>query len=132
MKNKIIGPIIAIVLFTSGVLTGRYYFTKTDIKIIEKVVTKTEYKYKELKIENKPVFDIDNFNRLLYCYNSEFKTKDIVENNWLKINIADECKSIDLKYEIGTKSDFKLYLTIGATAGTIGILSGLAIHHYLK
>ncbi len=128
MNKYIIGTIAALILFTAGLLTGKYYFAKTDIKIVKEIVTKTEYKYKDLKIENKPVFDVDNFNRLLYCYNSELKINKTVNDNWLNIHVADECKSIDLKYEIGTRGNYKIYFTIGI----VGVGSGILLYHFLK
>src|SRR4030042_1278224 len=118
MNNKIIGSIIAIVLFSSGVLTGRYYFTKTDIKIIEKVVTETKYKYKNLKPENKPIFDQENFNRLLACYDSPLQFKTNTINNILNVKVYDDCKEATALYEIGTTGNYKIYLGIGA-AGVI-------------
>lgn len=124
----ITGAIIAIGLFISGLLVGRYVFYKTEIKVIKETVTKTEYKYKYLKSENKPVFDQENFNRLLYCYDSPLLFEDHTEGNTLHVKAYDECKEATVQYEIGSKGNYKIYLTVGV----VGILTGIGLYHFLK
>jgi hypothetical protein len=120
MKSIIIGAIIAIGLYAGGVITGKYYFAKTDIKIVEKEIIKTEWKYKELR---QPVFDHDNFNKLLLCYNSELKFKEKTEKNYLHVTAFDECKEAEIRYEIGTKGNWKIYVSIGIGSALIGIIA---------
>lgn len=115
-----------IIFFIVGLLVGRYKFSTHEIKVVTKTVTKTVYKTKieyvkvPGEIKPVPVFDQENFNRLLNCYESPLKIKERIENNNLFITIGDNCKEISAKYEIGTKSNLKAYLTltgIGAAAG---------------
>lgn len=115
-----------IIFFVVGLLIGRYKFSTHEIKIETKTVTKTEYKtkieYVKVPGEIKPVavFDQDNFNRLLNCYESPLKFKERTENNYLYVTSFDDCKTSTAKYEIGTKGNLKACLTltgIGAAAG---------------
>jgi hypothetical protein len=128
-KYTAIGLIIAMILFFSGLLVGRYKFYKTEIKVIKRVVTKTEWKYAELK---KPAFTEDNFNRLLFCVNSDLIAKENVKDNWLNITVADECKSIDLKYRIGTAGNMRLYFTVGIAGLVVGAGTGIFLYHKFK
>lgn len=119
----IIGGIIAFILFISGVIVGGKYYAKTEIKVIEKEVTKTEYKYKDLKADSKPVFDVDNFNRLLQCYDSPLQFEHRVEKNSLFVKAFDDCKEAEAKFGIGTKNNIRMYLTVGAIGVGVGILA---------
>lgn len=107
------GAIIAIVLFISGLLTGRFYYAKTEIKVVEKEVTKTEYKYKYLKTESKPKFTEDNFTRLLYCYNTNLVLDTNTKDNTLYVKCYDECKEITGQYKISAK-DYKHFFQAAA------------------
>lgn len=115
LKDITIAIGIIIVIFLSGLFIGRFYFAKTDIKVIDRVIYKTVYKDKI-----QPVFDQDNFNRLLTCYNSELQFKDKTIDNFLFVTAYDDCKENTIKYEIGTKGDWKIY----AGVGVAGILTG--------
>jgi hypothetical protein len=124
----IIGSAIAIVLFVSGILTGSKYYAKTEIKVIKEIQYETIYRYKELKPESHPIFDVDNFNRLLACYDSPLKSEYNVVGNKINVAVWDDCKNTELEFEVASKGDYKLYLTVGV----VGVLTGIGLYHYLK
>jgi hypothetical protein len=115
LKDIAIAIGIIIAIFLSGIFVGRFYFAKTEIKVVERLIYKTIYKEKI-----QPVFDQDNFNRLLACYNSELKFKDRTENNYLFVTALDDCKEATARYEIGQSGSWKIY----AGVGLVGILAG--------
>jgi hypothetical protein len=112
--------VAVIIFFIAGLLIGKYKFATHEIKVITETVTETKYKTKIEYVNNTPVFDQSNFNRLLACYESPLKFKDKTENNYLFVTAFDDCKEATARYEIGTKGNLKFYLTltgIGAAAG---------------
>lgn len=121
-----IGIILSISCFITGVLIGKNNFSKNNIKIIEKKIEITKWKTKIEYVKNpdtgnqQPVFDQDNFNRLLTCYESPLKFQDRTENNYLFVTAFDDCKEATARYEIGTAGNYKIYLAFG----TAGILAG--------
>jgi len=115
IKNGAIVILIIIFIFLSGLFVGRFYFSKTEIKVTERIVYKTEWKEKI-----QPIFDQDNFNRLLTCYNSELRFKDRTENNYLFVTAFDECKENTIKYEIGQRGDWKIYTGVGVAGILVG------------
>jgi hypothetical protein len=124
----IIGSVIAIILFISGVIVGGKYYAKTEIKIVKETEYKTIYKYKDLKPINNPIFDIDNFNRLLECYDSPLQFETHSVNRSVSVRAFDACKENMIDIEIGSKGDYKVYIGIGA----VGVLTGIGLYHYLK
>lgn len=120
------GIILTIAVFLSGLFIGKKYFATHEIKVITKTVTETKYKTKIEYVKNhdtgnhQPVFDQDNFNRLLACYESPLKFQDRTENNYLFVTAFDDCKEATARYEIGTSGNYKIYLAFG----TAGILAG--------
>jgi hypothetical protein len=124
----IIGSVIAIVLFVSGIFTGGKYYAKTEIKVVKETVHDTVYKYKELKPEAHPIFDLDNFNRLLACYDSPLKSEYNVVGNKINVFVWDDCKNTNIEFEVASKGDYKLYLTVGV----VGVLTGIGLYHYFK
>jgi hypothetical protein len=121
MKKYLITIIITSIFFLStGLLIGRYHYPKKEIRIIEKKVYETQWKTEIKYIDNKPVFDQDNFNRLFNCYNSELKFRELTADNYLFITVMDDCKEASAKYQIGTVGNYKLYLTVGA----VGLIAG--------
>jgi hypothetical protein len=127
MKKKIIYISIIIALFagSTGFVAGRYKYPVTKIKVIEKIINKTEYKYKIETIKN---FDADNFAKLLYCYDSEIKFNDYTLGNVLIVEAYDNCKEARAEYEIGTSGDWKIY----AGVAIAGIGLGIAGYALLK
>jgi hypothetical protein len=113
MKNIIIGLISAIIIFAGGLLIGKLYFSKTDIKVTERIVYKTQWK-------EKPAADLpftqQNFNNLLFCAVSDINFKDRAESDYLFITAFDECKENTARYKIGTKGDWAVYLGVGVVA----------------
>jgi hypothetical protein len=128
MKYSLWILISAIIIFLSGMKVGSIYFAKTEIKVVKETVHETVYKYKDLKPEAHPIFDLDNFNRLLACYDSPLKSEYNVVGNKLNIYVWDLCKETNIEYEIGTSGNYKIYLTVGV----VGVLTGIGLYHYLK
>lgn len=128
MINKIkyitIGTLIAIILFVSGLFIGKHYFSKTEIKIEEKIVYKTEWK---TKIEY--VYTQDNFDALYKCYQSPIIFDERIENNYLSITAFDDCKEATARYKIGQKGNWKIYLTVAGIGAAGG---GYLIYRILK
>src|SRR4030066_1288967 len=117
----IIGAIIAIVLFTGGIFIGKYKFSTHEIKIEQKIEYKTIWK--EKPAVNLP-FTQDNFDNLLFCAVSDLHFKEKTEKNYLYVTAFDACKENTARYEISTKGNWKIYLSIaGVAALTGGILS---------
>ncbi len=114
--------IIIAVIF--GIIFGKYYFSKTEIQIKEKIVYKTEYKTKIEYVNNQ-----ENFNALYKCYQSPINFKEKTENEWLIIHAEDACKSSDIKYKIGTKGDWKVYAAIAGVGAAGG---GYLVYRILK
>jgi len=125
--TKIISSIvIAIVLFVGGIFIGKYYFSKTDIKVVEKVEYKTIWK--EKPAANLP-FTQENFDNLLYCATSDLHFKDRTEKNYLFVTAFDACKENTARYEIGTKGDWKVYVCL---AGAGVVAGGVITYKLLK
>ena len=127
LKYIISGVVIACILFVSGLLVGRYNFAKPEIKVVEKIVTKTEWKTQIKYIDNQPLFDKENFDRLLGCYSSNLQLIDKTENDWLLITAKDDCKEVTGKYRIGQSGNMNLYIGIGIA----GIITGGVIAYML-
>ena len=143
MNKIIIGALIAIVLLTGTFFTG-LYFGKTyfpqKIKVkevkVENTIWKDKYDQLQKKIASMPkqitpadkekITD-NNLSDLIFCYNASLDFKDHVENNTLFVTAYTPCKEATAKYEIGTKGDYKIYLTVGV----IGILAGTGLTYYL-
>lgn len=117
LKNTAISILILIAIFAGGVLVGKHYFSKTDIKVIDKVVYKTVWK-------EKPAPDLpftqENFNNLLYCVNSDIIFKDKTDKNYLYVTAYDECKEATARYEIGSKGDWRFYVGFGIAGAAAG------------
>jgi len=124
----IISTFLSILIFVSGVIIGGKHYSKTEIQIKEVIKYETKWKYKELKPESKPVFDQDNFNRLLQCYDSELDFGYRIDDNKLTVMSWDSCKTGKATFEIKSKIPIKTYLTIGI----VGVGSGIIIYHLLK
>ena len=114
LKNGVITLLVIAGIFMAGALVGKCFFSTHNIEVNEKIIYKTIYKEKI-----QPVFDQDNFNRLLVCYNSELKFTDTTNNDWLTIHVEDACKSADAKYKIRTHGNWTVY-------GSIAILAAIA------
>ncbi len=121
MNKALIGIVAALVLFVSGILVGRYKFVKTEIKIIEKEVTKTEYK---VKVEK--VFDQTNFDNLLKCYDSPITFTNYTKDNYLFVKAEDLCKDAEVKYEIKSAGNYKFYIGLSAA----GLITGAIVYKY--
>jgi hypothetical protein len=117
MNKYIVGVIIAIILLISGILIGKYYFSKTDIKIVTKEVTKTEYKYKFLPTD---LNDVEKCKQAFDCSNSSINFKEKIVSNTLSVTAYDSCKEATAQYQIGTKGNWKIYVGVGA----VGIAAG--------
>lgn len=134
MNHIITGIILSIIIFLSGVFIGKNQFSTHEIKIQEKIVYSTEWKTKIKVIKDPdtgrpaPLFDQDNFNRLLSCYESPLKFQEKIRNNYLYITAYDNCKEAQAEYEIVTKGNWKIYL---AMAG-IGVAIGGGVALYLR
>jgi hypothetical protein len=119
----LIGVIIAVVLFTGGAICGKYYFSTQEIKIVDKVVYKTEYKTKYIHLKDEPEYNLDNFNDLLTCYNSPITFRDYTESDYLHVVAQDNCKSAEVKYKIGTKNNWTMYLAGAAALTAVTIMA---------
>jgi hypothetical protein len=128
MKYFIISAIALIIVFLAGMKVGSIYFAKTEIKIVKETEYKTVYKYKDLKPINNPIFDIDNFNRLLECYDSPLQFEARTVESVLSVRAFDACKENTIQYEIGSKGNYKIYIGIGV----VGVLTGIGLYHYFK
>jgi len=124
----IIGAVIAIIIFIAGVIIGGKYYAKTEIVVKKEIVYETKWKYKELKKEASPIFDQENFDRLLNCYDSPLRFGYNIQNNEILVKAWDDCKEGEVKYEIGTSGNYKIYIAVGL----VGIGSGLLLYHFLK
>jgi len=120
----IIGAITAIVLLIGGVFIGKYYFSKTDIKVVDRIVYKTEYKTKIVK-----EYTTENFDQLWGCYQSPITFADRTEQSYLYVTAKDDCKEATARYQIGTKGNYKIYLGI---AGAAAITGGILSYKYLR
>jgi len=112
--------ILCVVCFIAG---GRYY-SKTDIKIVEKEVTKTEYKV----VIKEPSLTFEDLNQLNECYKSPLQFGYRQDDNIFTVYAWDKCKESSVKYEVKTGHNFKLYLTFGL----VGLASGLVLYHVLR
>jgi hypothetical protein len=115
LKNVAITLLVIAGIFAAGLLVGKYFLSTHNIEVKEKIIYKTVYKEKI-----QPIFDQDNFNRLLTCYNSELKFTDTTNNDWLIIHVEDACKSADAKYKIGTYGNWTIYGGIAIVAAAAG------------
>ena len=122
LKNGAITLLVIACIFAAGALVGKYYFSKTDIKIVDRVVYTTVRK--EKPAANLPATQ-DNFDNLLACTLSEINFKDKTENNYLFVTAYDQCKENTARYEIGTKGNWKIY---GAVAGLAAIAGGITVY----
>jgi hypothetical protein len=123
----LIGIIIAIILFTGGVLCGKFYFSTQEIKIVDKVVYKTEYKTEYIHLKDDPEYNLDNFNDLLTCYNSPITFQDYTKSDYLHVIASDQCKQSEVKYKIGTKGNWTMYFAIGAGAAALTAITIIAL-----
>jgi hypothetical protein len=115
MNKYLTGAIIAILLFVGGVLTGKYYFAKTDIKVVDRTIYTTVYK------EATPTeFNQQNFDLLKLWVNSPIQFKDRTEKNYLFVTAFDLHKENTARYEIGTYGDWKVYAIIGGLGAIAG------------
>ena len=121
--KKIIGTFIAVMLvFIIGIITGKYYFSTTEIKVVEKKVYETKWKTK-IKTEylkEKPMFTEEDYDLFYRCTIAPIKFEDWTENNYLYVKAFDECKEAEARYEIGTKGDWKIYAGIGLGGFALG------------
>jgi hypothetical protein len=127
LKYIISGVVISIILFMSGLLVGRYKFYKTEIRVVEREVTKTEYKIKVEKI-----FDKSNFDNLLTCYESPITFKNSTDKNYLYVTAGDLCKDATVKYEIKSAGNMRLYFTVGIAGLVVGAGTGIYLYHRHK
>lgn len=129
----IYGVIIAIVLFVSGIIVGKYKFSTKDIQVIEKIEYqtkwKTEFREKIVYKDKKPEFSQENFNIFYESYQAPIHFKDRTEKNYLFVTAYTPYKEAIARYEIGTKGNWKYYLIwagIGMAAG------GAALWYFTK
>ena len=120
IQKEIISILTIIGIFAAGLFIGRFYFSKTEIKIKERIVYTTVYTEKI-----PPIFDQNNFDKLLKCYNSDLQFKDRTESNYLFVTAFDSCKEATARYEIGTKGDWKIYTGVGVA----GIITGGILYY---
>jgi hypothetical protein len=141
MSKIIIGAVIAIVLFLSGLMIGRYVFYKTEIKVEEVKVEDTIWKDKYNQLQKKVVsmpkqitqadkekITDDDLSDLIFCYNASLDFEDHTENNILFVTAFTPCKEATAEYKIGVRNNYAVYLTIGL----VGIGTGLALYHFMR
>jgi len=120
LKNGAITLLVIACIFAAGALVGKYYFSKTDIKVIDRIVYTTVYK------ESAPTqYTPENFDKLLLWANSPINFKDRTEKNYLFVTAFDLNKENTARYEIGTKGNWKVY---GVIAGLAAIAGGIAVY----
>jgi hypothetical protein len=117
IKNFSITFIIIAGMFAAGIIIGKFYFSKTDIKIIDRIVYQTVWK--EKPAASLPFTQV-NFDNLLACTLSEINFKDHTEKNYLFVTAFDSCKENTARYEIGQKGNWKVYAIIGG----LGVIAG--------
>jgi hypothetical protein len=124
MKNIFYGIGIAIIIFLAGLLSGKYFFSTHDIKV------KKEIQYQTVYLTPKDLaFNLENFNIYKACHDNKLTFTYKTEGDWLTVQVGDDCKSAETKYEIGTYGNWKIYGLIGLT----GIIAGGIIgYKYLK
>ena len=108
----VIGAIIAIGLFISGLLIGKFHYAKTEIKIEKVKVKNTVWKDKHQKLKlSKPIakekISVDDLNDLVYCYNSPLRFGHRIQDNEILVMAWDDCKQNEIKYKIKTKNTKK-------------------------
>ena len=118
LKQILTGIVIAILLFIGGVLLGKYYFSSIEIKIVEKKVFETKWKTKIVYRDNKPVFNMENFNILNDCYTSPIEFEEHTKNDYLHVLAYDNCKQAEARYKIGQKGNWTYYIAF-ATGGFV-------------
>lgn len=125
--------IACLIFFISGILIGKYKFSKQDIKVVEVTHSETKWDTKiETKIvyrDKKPEFNQDNFDIFYNCYKSPIQFKHTVNNNFLNVTAFDDCKEATAQYEIGTKGNWKMYL---AFAGICAAAGGAALWYFTR
>lgn len=128
-----IGLIAAITIFAGGLLIGKFYFSKTDIKVVDRLVYKTKWKTEiKTKIvykDKEPEFSQENFDIFYNCYTSPISFKDYTEKNYLFVTAYDDCKEAEARYEIGSSGNWKLYFSLGAITATG---AGYGIYRLIK
>lgn len=126
--------ISCLLFFTVGIFIGKYKFSTQEIKIVEKKVYETKWKTKIEYVKNpdtgknQPIFDQNNFNRLLNCYDSPLNFKDRTEKNYLFVTAFDDCKEATARYKISQKGNWKIYFTFAG----IGVVAGGVAVYYLR
>jgi len=117
VKKSLINIIVIVAVFLAGIILGKLYFSKTEIKIVDRVQYKTEWKTKIIK-ENTPA----NFDQLYNCYISPITINADVKENIFHVTAKDDCKesSADFKVKVSDKNGWKFYAGIAAA----GILAG--------
>jgi hypothetical protein len=120
----IISAALAIILCTFSFLAGGKYYSKTDVQIIEKEVTKTEYKV----VIKEPSLTFEDLNQLNECYKSPLQFGFRQDGKIFTVYSWDKCKESSVKYEVKTGHNFKLYLTFGL----VGLASGVLLYRVLR
>lgn len=125
MRNIITGLIITIVFFSAGFATA-LYFQKPVIQ--DRVVIKEIEKPTTRIIK---VVDREDLSGLYACYKEPIRiTYSMPGNTDMHISASDGCKSTDqnIKLEIKTQGNWKLYAGVGAGALVIGGITGFLLH----
>jgi hypothetical protein len=120
----IIGAVLVVVLCLACFMAGGRYYSKTDIQIVEKEVTKTEYKV----VIKEPSLTFEDLNQLNECYKSPLQFGFRQDGNIFTVYSWDKCKESSVKYEVKTGHNFKLYLTFGL----VGLASGIILYRCLR
>jgi hypothetical protein len=103
MKYILWSLISAVIIFLAGMKVGKSYFSKTDIKIVEKEVTKTEYKV----VIKEPSLTFEDLNQLNECYKSPLQFGFRQDGNMFTVYSWDKCKESSVKYEVKTGYNYK-------------------------
>jgi hypothetical protein len=120
IKNGATTLLVIAGIFIVGLLVGKFYFAKTEIKVVDRIIYKTIYK-EPIPTE----FNQQNFDLLNSWVNSPIQFKDRTEKNYLFITAYDANKSADARYEIGQKGNWRIYGTI---AGVAALAGGITVY----